>query len=319
MALFVANNGQLQTVKGIYYGMAEDYINATLFHNLVPKTATEIKFLYADNNFDFTDYQRIGYCDNNNFIEVWNSGTKYIIINPRKNYIYAPINCNNFLYNYTALTSCIFDNFNTMNTTNMGSMFERCNHLVSLDLSDFNTQNCSDMRGMFHYCNALKTIDLSSFNTEKITSCYCMFRFCQKLLSLDLSNFNTAKVTNMDGMFSQCNNLQQLNLSSFNTEKVTTFSGFLNRNYHIMTLDLSSFNTVACKNFISMFERTNIKTIISNTFDITSKLSDSNMFYQSYSLIGGNGTTYSSSHNTAEYARVDGENDLPGYFTAPTN
>lgn len=70
MALFIANNGQLQTVNGIYYGMTEDYINATKFHNLVPKTATEIRFLYASDNPDLTDYQKIGYCDNNNFIEV---------------------------------------------------------------------------------------------------------------------------------------------------------------------------------------------------------------------------------------------------------
>lgn len=43
------------------------------------------------------------------------------------------------------------------------------------------------------------------------------------------------------------------------------------------------------------------------------------MFLNCTSLLGGNGTTYSSSHTNADYARVDGENGLPGYFTAPAN
>jgi hypothetical protein len=41
------------------------------------------------------------------------------------------------------------------------------------------------------------------------------------------------------------------------------------------------------------------------------------MFLYCTSLIGGNGTPYSSAHTNAEYARVDGEDGLPGYFTAP--
>lgn len=216
MALFVAKNGSLQTVKGIYYAMTEDYINATKFHKHVPKTATEIRFLYASDNHDLTDYQRIGYCDNNNFIEVWNSGTKYILINPRKNYIYAPVSCSSFLYDYTSLTTCNIENFNTQNVTSMRDMFSICSSLTSLDLSNFNTQNVTSMYAMFYGCNSLTTI-------------------------------------------------------------------------------------------------------ISNTFNKTALNSSPYMFLNCNRLVGSNGTTYSSSHTDAEYARVDGENGLPGYFTAPTN
>lgn len=242
MALFVANNGSLQTVNGIYYGMAEDYINATLFHNLVPKTATEIKFLYASDNPDLTGYQRIGYCDDNNYIEVWNSGTKYILINTRKNYIYAPVNCSSFLTGYTALTTCILNNFDTRNVTNMNALFYKCSSLTSLDLSGFNTQKVRNMQQVFANC--------SSFT------------------SLDLSSFDTANVIDMWAMFASCSRLQQ---------------------------------------------------IISYSFIKNSSLASANMFAFCTSLVGGNGTTYSSSNVTAEYARVDGENGLAGYFTAPTN
>lgn len=214
MAIYVAKNGSLQTIKGIYYGMTEDYINVTLFHNLVPKTATEIKFLYASDNPDLTDYQRRGYCDNNKFIEVWNSGTKYIIINSKKNYIYAPINCYAFLYNYTTLNMCNMINFNTQNVTNMNSIFHSCYNITSLDLSSFNTQNVTDMYCMFYNCSSLTTIISNTFNTAVDVNSSYMFRLCT-------------------------------------------------------------------------------------------------------SLVGGNGTTYDANHINAEYARVDGENGLPGYFTAP--
>lgn len=242
MAIYVANNGQLQTIKGIYYGMTEDYINANLFHNLVPKTATEIRFLYALDNPDLTNYQRIGYADNNNFIEVWKKGTMYVLVNPQNNDMYAPVSCFNFFDNYQSLINCVFDNFNTRDVTNMRGLFYRCSNLATLDLSNFNTEKVTNMSQMFNGCVSLTTLDLRSFNTQNVTSMRAMFHVCNRIIS-----------------------------------------------------------------------------IISNSFN-TRVLSDSAlMFYNCSSLVGGNGTTYSSSHITAEYARVDGENGLAGYFTAPTN
>jgi len=40
------------------------------------------------------------------------------------------------------------------------------------------------------------------------------------------------------------------------------------------------------------------------------------MFNGCTSLVGGNGTTYNSSHTDATYARID-RAGTPGYFTAP--
>lgn len=268
MALFVAKNGQLQTIKGIYYGMTEDYINATLFHNLVPKTATEIRFLYTSDNPDLTGYQKLGYCDNNNFIEIWNNGTKYILINPRKNYIYAPVNCSSFLTGYNALTTCIFNNFDTRNTTNMSYMFNNCNRLTNLDVSSFNTAMVIDFYKAFRSCSSLTSLDLSSFNTQNVKNMSQMFEGCRSLTSLDLSQFNIILNCTMYFTFRDC---------------------FL------------------------------LITIIAPTWNRNLLQQDSQMFLRCNSIVGGNGTPYSSSHITAEYARIDGENGLAGYFTAPTN
>ena len=38
---------------------------------------------------------------------------------------------------------------NTSNVTNMRTMFQGCNQLISLDLSNFNTLKVTDMSGMF--------------------------------------------------------------------------------------------------------------------------------------------------------------------------
>lgn len=286
MALFVAKNGQLQTVKGIYYGMTEDYINATLFHNLVPKTSTEIRFLYADNNFDFTDYQRIGYADNNNFIEVWNSGTKYIIINPRKNYIYAPVDCSLFLSGYNALTTCIFDNFDTRNTTNMISMFRNCQGLTRLDLSSFNTQNVTNIYQCFLHCEALVELNIT-FSCINLSNIYETFYHCYNLVgTIDLSHCNTPNNISLQAAFGNCYYLEEIILPA--------------------TINISTL-------YWTFKNCSRLTTIIANTI-----VSSSNeVFINCNSLVGGNGTTYNSSHTNAEYARVDGENGLPGYFTAP--
>ena len=243
-----------------------DVINATLFHNIVLTSATEIWFAFYDQSPDLSGYSFAGYVNNNNRIEVYKKGTKYILVNPQNNDMYAPVNCYRFLYNYNSLLICNIENFNTQNVTNMGEMFRSCGSLQSLNLSSFNTQNVTNMSLMFRSCGSLQSLNLSSFNTQNVTNMYLMFYLCTQLQSLNLSSFNTQNVTNMGGMFADCRNLT---------------------------------------------------TIISNTFNLILNPSSNNMFYACYTIRGGNGTTYSSSHTKAEYARVDGEDGLPGYFTAP--
>lgn len=295
-----------------------DVINATLFHNIVLTSATEIWFAFYDQSPDLSGYNFAGYCDNNNRIEVYKNGTKYILVNPQNNDIYAPINCYLFLYNYTALTICNIENFNTANVTIMETMFCNCSRLTSLDLSSFNTQNVITMEKMFYNCINLTSLDVSNFNTAKVTKMYDMFRTCSSLTSLDLSSFNTQNVSTMLAMFYGCQNLTSLDLSSFNTANVTNMQSMFANCKKLTTLYLSNFNTANVSNMSYLFSGCNkLVTIVSNTFNIAVPTNSSYMFLSCTLLVGGNGTTYSSSHTNGEYARVDGENGLPGYFTAP--
>ena len=195
----------------------------------------------------------------------------------------------------TYLTSITgIENLNTSMVTNMARMFMNCQYLTSIDLSHFNTASVTNMFYMFYGCSRLSHLDLSNFNTAYVTNMGGMFVDCDILTSLDLSSFNTANVNNMMGMFSSCNALTNLNLTSFNTAKVT--------------------------NMGSMFSYCNALTTINvgSHWTTSSVTQSSNMFYNCPNLVGGAGTTYSSTHTDASYGHIDGGTSNPGYLSAGT-
>ena len=220
--------------------------------------------------------------------------------------------CNN-------LTSLDVSSFDTSKVTNMSAMFDGCNNLTSLNVSSFNTSNVTTMAGMFYNCKKLTELDVSGFDTSNVTSMYYMFLGCNSLTSLDLSNFNTSNVTTMTSMFEGCSSLTSLDVSNFDTSKVAYMTGMFENCNNLTSLDVSSFDTSKVMNEVSMFENceklTKIYTKPNADWSRGSYLYIS-MFDGCTSLKGGNGTVYSSDHIDAEYARVDGLNGKPGYFTA---
>ena len=232
-------------------------------------------------------YHHIGYLDYENKIEIWQDGTKFMFLYAGK--MYAPDNCD--------------------------SMFRDCAALTTLDLSNFDTANVTTMAHMFRVCAALTTLDLSNFDTANVTTMEYMFRGCAALTTLDLSNFNTANVTSMSSMFQNCTALTTLDLSNFDTVNVTTMANMIRNCIALTTLDLSNFNTANVNNMSAMFYGCiALTTIYGGDWVKIPGLVQSTMFSGCTSLVGGNGTTYSSAHINAEYARID-RPGTPGYFT----
>ena len=218
------------------------------------------------------------------------------------------------------LTSLDVSNFNTSAVTNMNAMFSSCSKLPSLDLHSFDTSAVEDMEAMFVSCSSLTSLDVSSFNTSAVTNMREMFYLCSELTSLDLSAFDTSAVTDMTYMFNACGKLAGINLSSFDTRKVTVMSGMFQTCPALTSLDLSSFDTSAVTDMGFMFSECSAleKIYATNQFVTTNVESDfaSNLcFAYCTSLKGGAGTTYDSSRESADYARIDGGTDAPGYFT----
>ncbi len=198
----------------------------------------------------------------------------------------------------TSLTSLDLSNLDTSNVTNMSNMFGEC-QFASLDLSVLDTSNVINMSQMFQGCQANITFG-GSFNTSNVTNMSNMFAYCTRQTGFDLTSFNTSNVTNMSKMFFRSNNITSLDLSSFDTSKVTNMSGmFGSDRAHIYK---AAWTTI----------------IVSKDFVIKSGADTLEMFRDCNKLVGGNGTKYNGKQD-GTYARIDGANGLPGYFTAPTH
>ncbi|MBQ3334099.1 MAG: BspA family leucine-rich repeat surface protein [Eubacteriaceae bacterium] len=209
--------------------------------------------------------------------------------------------------------------FDTSKVKDMRYMFWDCYSLTELDVSSIDTSNVTDMGYMFFECRSLTGLNLSSFDTSNVTNMSSMFSGCSKLTYLDVSNFDTSKVTDMNGMFSDCESLTSLDLSNFDTSKVTDMNGMFMECGSLTSLDLSNFDTSKVLDMGWMFrESGQLKTIyVSESFTtVDAEYAESiyYMFGSCYSLVGGNGTKYDSSHKDAEYARID-KPGQPGYFT----
>jgi surface protein len=184
------------------------------------------------------------------------------------------------------------ENLNTSEVTSMGGMFWECNILPNVDVSGFDTHNVTNMGSMFAECYELTGLDVSGFDTRNVTDMSSMFNGCSELTFLDVSNFNTAKVTNMFGMFSGCGGLTSLDLRSFDTRKVT--------NMGYMFSSCSGLRTIYA----------------GSTWSTASVANSYEMFDYCLNLVGGKGTTYSSSNpRDKTYAHIDGGPSNPGYFT----
>ena len=202
---------------------------------------------------------------------------------------------------------------------NTGStLFSGYINVKKIEFSNISTIMVSNMYRMFHNCKSLIHLNLNDFDTKNVTSMFQMFDGCVEIISLNLSSFDVNKVESMSNMFTNCYELESIDLSSFNASSLINMRAMFYHNYKLKVLDLESFNTKYVTDMYGLFTSCGEleKIYVSSDLWINSSVIDSEyMFYDCINLMGGNNTTYSSSHVDAEYARIDGENELPGYFT----
>ena len=132
-----------------------------------------------------------------------------------------------------------------------------------------------------------------SFADARPTTCHSWFRDMAQLQTIyGLNYMNTSAVTHMVSMFRGCSSLTVLDLNSFSTANVIAMGGMF----------------MGCSN---------LRTIYAGSGWSTAAVEASaGMFSSCTSLVGGQGTTYDSSHTNATYAHIDGGLSNPGYFTA---
>ena len=220
-------------------------------------------------------------------------------------------------YGCSGLNSLNISSFKTDNVTNMRFLFSDCTSLTSIDVSSFKTDKVTDMQAMFQQCTSLTAVDVSGFNTSNVTGMGWMFSECYVLSGLDVSGFKTDNVTDMQFMFSLCQYLTNLSVSGFNTGNVTTMRCMFQGCTRVPSFDISGFNTSKVTNMSHMFHgNTSMTTIYAGGEWTTASVTESaDMFSECTNLKGGFGTTFDANHTDATYARIDGGENAPGYFT----
>ena len=190
----------------------------------------------------------------------------------------------------------------------------------------------TSMRNMFHLnhvpgnvggtANSVFELNgLENLNTDEVTDMSGMFYGFQNLKYIDVSMLNTSKVTDMSWMFSEWEELETLyGLMNFNTEKVTNMSHMFSGSDDMVTVNLSSFGFQSVRNVYAMFSNcTALKLIIcGEDFSERNDVNTTNMFNGCKNLVGEKNTHCNGiNFINGQYARPDGGESRPGYFTTP--
>ena len=263
-------------------GILRSNIETITFQNTIPNNITN-----SDQPIDVSlngDNSVIAY------FKDANSNSKYEMYIAANGMIVAT-SLEKFFNRYMNVTT--INNLNYLDTsqvTSMYTLFQRCDNLVSLDLSSWDTSNVISMVGMFNYCYKLTILNISNFNTSKVTSMYAMFNNCISLQELNLSSFDTSKVTNMQTMFASSSNEMSLStivgIENFNTSSVTDMSGMFQHCSNLTSLDLSSWNTSKVTTMKNMFYIcSNLSAIyVSDLWNVNNVSDSVNMFKSATNL-----------------------------------
>ena len=130
----------------------------------------------------------------------------------------------------------------------------------------------------------------------------------------------------MEKMFENMYELQTVNVSSFDTGNVINMKAMFRNCVSLVVLDLFCFDTHNVENMQSMLEvesgkfpgrNSTLTTIYAgDKFTTESVVNGSGMFKNDVNLVGGKGTVYSGAHFNHIYARIDGGETSPGYFSS---
>jgi len=167
-----------------------------------------------------------------------------------------------------------------------------------------------------------KVVFSHSFSDYRPTTCASWFDNCVNLIEIEgmNDNLNTENVKTMGEMFSMCTNLNSLDLSNFNTKNVTNMYAMFSGCSSLTSIDLSSFNTYKVSSMSKMFQGCrNVRTIYVGDYWTTYKISKNygeKMFSGDNMLCGSKGTCFfQTKGNDYNYAKLDGGEKSPGYFS----
>ena len=119
---------------------------------------------------------------------------------------------------------------NFSSVTDMESMCEGLDSLVTLDATNWGCENVTTMRQMFGWALSMEDIiGIENWNVSKVTNMETMFFRSPTFKELDLSGWNTASLQNTTSMFSGCTALETVYVGDgWDMSKVTADSWMFN-------------------------------------------------------------------------------------------
>ena len=177
-------------------------------------------------------------------------------------------------------------------------------------------KSCAYWFYTFRNCTSF---DLAKLNTSEATSLTFMFYYCSAVTELDLRGFVTSNVRSLNYTFYYCTKLEILRMGSWDMRKLDVFAQCF-RNLSAMTvLDLSGWlmpEYTSTMQYV-FYTCSKLTTIYAPTdCDLSDTALATSCFNSCTKLVGGAGTTYSSTNTSASMARIDGLGGKTGYFTA---
>ena len=237
------------------------------------------------------------------------------------------------------LTNLNLSGWNVSNITNIRDIFSGIN-VLNLNLSDWDVSNITNLADMFYGISKLKNLNVSGWDMSNATNTLQMFENDFEILNVtnmklpsnssylfsynynlkEIIGINTVDVsntTNMKFLFYDCSKLTSLDLSNWNISNVTDMSDMFANCSSLTSLDLSGWNTSNVTIMSTMFENdSHLTTVyVGDNWSTENVSSSDSMFSSCDSLVGGAGTTYDYNNDDKTYARVDGGESNPGYFT----
>ena len=125
----------------------------------------------------------------------------------------------------------------------MGSMFQNCWKLKSVDLSSFEGKSVNNISSMFYSTKVITEIDVSPLVVSSdILSLVNFFNRCYKLEKIKgLKYISTKNVTTMNHAFRDCNVITDLSdINDWNTENTSAMSSFLRETNALTNINLKN-------------------------------------------------------------------------------
>ena len=194
---------------------------------------------------------------------------------------------------------------------------------IKLENSFTNGTSLERIEYFVYNAKNLEEMDLGSFNIKGIKRFGVIFSDCPLLKKMNLgNNFNTSETIEISMLFLRMNSLEEIDLGeNFYTTSLKNIPTIASDCPVLKTIHLGNkFNVRSNQYFFWLVSECPLLTTIyigpDAECDPNAPGSIMNEYYSSPNLVGGAGTTYDSTRNSAEYFRIDNpEHGKPGLLT----